>query len=160
MPMPLAPPVSSATRLSSRPMLYLPRPRFPASAGPRLGLGAVRSDELGESRKLLLDESDGWLVGDLAGLIIDALGAVADEDLRLVQGHRVEEHHRAAQIVLHAGTADRARRGRLQRDRLSDERLVLQPRDPVDRILESSRNAEIVFRGIDDHAVGDADGIS
>src|ERR1700691_5948335 len=117
-----------ATRPSSRAM---------ANSSPALSffvfsaLGAVRGDELGERGELLLDEAHGLLVLDLTGLVVDALRAVADEDFRLVQRERIEEHHGAPQIVLHAGAADRAGRRRLQRDRLADERLIRQPRYPV-----------------------------
>src|SRR5579862_5078672 len=75
-------------------------PLEPTGANQRLRLATVRGNELGEGRKLLPDKSDGRLVGDLASLVIDTLGTIADEDFRLVQGHCVEEHHRAAQIVL------------------------------------------------------------
>src|SRR6266545_1446062 len=63
--------------------------------------------------------------------------------------------------------ADRTARARrrpvrgtpLQRRRLAGERLVLQARYPVDRVLEGAWNAEIVFGRAKDHAVGGADRI-
>src|SRR5271170_7958960 len=133
--MPLAPPVTIATRPSSRPM---------TSNLLALAFRSYSLDERGEGRKLLGDESDRLLVGNLAGLGIDFLRAVADEDLRLVERHGVEENHRAAQVILHAPAAERAIRRRLKRDRLAGKRLILHPRHPVDRVFQAARHREIV----------------
>ena len=43
--------------------------------------------------------------------------------------------------------------------RLAGERLVLQPRHPVDRVLETAGDGEIIFRRAEDHAIRGADGI-
>src|SRR5262249_2707604 len=116
-------------------------------------------DEGRKRRELLLDEAARGLVLELAGLLIEFGREVADEDLRLVEREGVEKHHRLAQIVLHARTAERSGRSRLQRHRLAGEGLVLQPRHPVDGVLEPAGNAKIVFRRAEDYPVRRADGI-
>src|SRR6201987_4872128 len=181
--MPLAPPVTIATRPSSLPMtLFLPlrlafvihtrlprkgggwwrmsrvelpagRPNLPAtrSACPIWSaLAAEALDKLGEGFELLPDEADRLLIGDLAGLGIDLLRAIADEDLRFVQSHRIEENHRTAEIVLHASAAEGAHGRRLEGDRLTGKRLIGYARHPVDRILQAARHGEIVFRRVED----------
>ena len=45
-------------------------------------------------------------------------------------------------------------RGRDQRDRLAGERLVWQPRHPVDGILQSAGDRIVIFRADEDHAIG------
>src|SRR3954468_12968839 len=76
-------------------------------------LPAVSLDELRECLKLLLDEVARGLVLDLAGLLVEFLGATANENFRLVERQRVEEHHHPPQVVLHAAAAERPRRHRL-----------------------------------------------
>src|SRR5690348_8697551 len=98
-----------------------------ADNGPALlRSSAMALDEAGERFELLLDEITRGIVLQLAGLLIEFRGATPDEDLRLVQGERIEEDHRLAQLILNARPAERPRRGRLNRDRLAGERLVLQ----------------------------------
>src|ERR1700733_11019397 len=154
MPIPLAPPVRIATRPSRR-AITPPLSRTPFSARCS-AFTAVRSDEFCESLELLLDEADGLLVLDLAGLVVDACRHIADEDFRLVHGHRVEKDHAAAQVVLHAAAAENAGPGGLHRHRLTGERLVGHPRYPVDGILQAARDRVIVFRRDEDDAVGGA----
>src|SRR5262249_40391564 len=65
------------------------------------------ADEGRERRKLLLDEIAGRLVRELASLLVEFGGAVADEDLRLVERVGVEKHHGSPQVVLHAPAPER-----------------------------------------------------
>src|SRR5262245_27249738 len=111
-------------------------------------LAAVALDERRERLELLLEQAARGLVLELAGLLVEARGAAADEDVRLVQRERVEEAQHLAQVVLNARPADRAGRRRLDGDRLADERLLFQTRHPVERILQSARQREIVFRRV------------
>src|SRR5579863_4380964 len=150
---PLAPPVRIATRPSRRAIL------------PSLGLSSARSafatmlvDELGERCQLLLDEAYCLLVLELAGLVVEFLHGAADEDFRLVHRQGIEKDHAATQIILHAATAEKTGGRRYQRDRLIGERLVRHARDPVDGILQSSRDRIIVFRADEDDTVGGAHG--
>src|SRR4051812_31569403 len=101
-------------------------------------------DEAGKRFELLLDQIDRRLVLELAGALVELRNTVADEDFRLVHGERVEEDQRLAQIILYARTTERSRRSRLNRDRLADERLIRQTRNPVQRIFQSTGNREIV----------------
>src|SRR5690348_18194338 len=117
--MPLAPPVRIATRPSRRAIGC-----SLATVYQRLGFGTVLDDELGESGKLLLDEAYRLLVFDLAGLLIDFLRHIADENLRLVHGPGVEKDHATAQVILHAAAAENAGRGRDQRNRFVGEGLI------------------------------------
>src|SRR5262245_2923163 len=139
--------------------------RWIAGSGPAMTtewLSALRSvalDERRERLELLLEQAARGLVLELAGLLVEARGAAADEDFRLVQRERVEEAQHLAQVVLNARPADRAGRRRLDGDRLADERLLFQTRHPVERILQSARQREIVFRRVEDDAVGGADGV-
>src|SRR6516164_7336900 len=117
--MPLAPPVKIATRPSRRAIPALLLPSIDS-----LVLSAVLHDELGESDKLLLDEAYRLLVFDLAGLVIDFLRDVADENFRLVHRQRVQEDHAATHVILHAAAAENASRSRDQRNRLVGEGLI------------------------------------
>ena len=107
--------------------------------------------------KLLPDESNRLLVGDLAGLRVDALRAIADKNFRPAEGQGIEKEHRPAQIVLHAAAAKRPARGGLDGDRLAGEWLIGHARYPVDRVLQAAGNREVVFRRVEDHAVGRPD---
>src|SRR4051794_18351443 len=100
-------------------------------------------DEAGKRFELLLDEIDRRLVLELAGLV-ELRSTVADENLRLVEGERIEEDQRFAQVVLNARAAERSRRCRLNRDGLADERLIRQTRHPIECILQSAWNGEVV----------------
>src|SRR5260221_4875928 len=93
----------------------------------------------------LLDELAGGFVREFPrGVELGVRGA--DENLGLVERVHVEEHARAPQIVLRATGAERAGGGAHDRDRLVGERLRGQARQPIDRVLERARDAEIVFR--------------
>src|SRR5688572_3344172 len=120
---------------------------------------AVRGDELRKRRKLLLDEVLRLRVLDLAGLIVDACRAVADENLRLVERERIEKHHGPSQVVLHAPAAERPGSSRLQGDRLADEGLVLQAGYPVDGVLQRAGDAGVIFSRHENSSVGRADRI-
>src|SRR5258708_21687410 len=85
------------------------------------------ADESLEARELLRDELDAGLVGEFH-LVVELGMRGADEDFRRVEREGVEEHHRLAQVILHARAAHRAARRRLDRDRLVLERLVLDAR--------------------------------
>src|SRR5262247_4819352 len=93
----------------------------------RSGLAAVALDEVRERFELLLDQAARGLVLEFAGLLVEASSAATNENLRLVQRQRVEEHHHLAQVVLNARAAHRTWRCRLDGDRLANERLVFEP---------------------------------
>jgi hypothetical protein len=82
-----------------------------------------------------------------------------DEHFRRSEDGCVEERQRHPQVVLHASASERTASRGLDRNRLVPERLIFQPRHPVQRILEPARNRPVVFRAHDNHAVRVADRI-
>ena len=81
-------------------------------------------------------------------------GVIADEYFWLVEGERIKKDEGPPQVILNARTAHGAGRSRLQRNRLAGKRLVGQARQPVDGVLETARDGEIVFGRADDEAIG------
>src|SRR5438034_7338160 len=103
------------------------------------------ADEALEGGELLLDDVLGRLILELE-LVVELGVRAADENLRPQEHQRLKEHERLPHIVLHARAAERTAGRALDGDRLVLERLVLEPRQPVDGVLQAPRNAVIVFR--------------
>src|SRR4051794_15454723 len=103
-------------------------------------LAADLADELLEAREMLLDEVDGRLILQLELVVELGIGA-ANEDFRPREGDRLEEHHHLAPLVLDAPAAKRPEARRLDRHGLVLERLVLDTRDPVDGVLQTTRKS-------------------
>src|SRR6476620_5695064 len=141
--MPLAPPVTMAVRPDNLPML--------------LFLRTEAADELFKRRKLLLDQVDSSLILELECLLVEFLRGKRDENFGAAEQDGVDRGERLPQMILHAGSAQNAAGGGLQRDRLVLERLVLHARYPVDGILQAAGDRPIVLRRDDDQAVGAAD---
>src|ERR1700685_935661 len=122
--MPLAPPVTIATRPSRRAMLFFPR---------------HAPGEFLEAGQLRLDHVDGRLIGERESLFVEFLRRKIDEDLRLAEQARLERGERHAQVILHARSAEQSSRARLQRHRLVLERHFFYAGDPLDRLLWFAR---------------------
>src|SRR3954451_878866 len=113
-------------------------------------LPAHLPDKLLKFRKLLLDEVDADLILELERLLVEFLLRHADENLRLVERQCVKKDTGLAERILQAPAAERPAGHRLDRDRLADKRLVLDARQPIDRILEAARDAVVVLWGPED----------
>jgi len=142
--------------------------RAPAKAALSTGADARRAlgraihpeDEFGKARQLLSDGLAGRLVDDLTCGFVNLGVDECHDDLRLVEHGRVEEHQHLPQMILRAGAPERTRRRRLNGHRLIEERLLGDPRYPVDGILEHPRDRVVVLRGHEDDAVGSANSIA
>src|SRR3954468_8868924 len=131
--MPLAPPVTMAVRPDNLPML--------------LFLRTETADELLKSRKLLLDQVDGGLILELECLLVEFLRGKRDENLGAAEQDGVDRGERLPQMILHAGPAQNAAGGGLQRDRLVLERLVFYSGHPVDCIFYAPGGRPVFCRG-------------
>src|SRR5712671_1933076 len=116
-------------------------------------------DVLLEARELRLDHLDRGRVLELEGRGVEFLRRDAHDHLRPAEEMDVERLQRLAQMILHAGAAEEAPRCRLHGHRLAGEGLVFHARHPVDRVLETTRNAPVVFGRNDQNSVGRPDGI-
>src|SRR5215831_15210495 len=117
--MPFAPPVTIAVRPDSHAIALL--------------LRAHAADEFFELRELLLDHADGRLVLELERLLVEFLRGEGDDDLRPAEKDDVDRGQRLPQVILHARADEDAAGGRLQRNRLLLERLLLHARHPPHR---------------------------
>src|ERR1044071_2907652 len=106
-----------------------------------LGSDLDALDELSEGRKLLLDQIDRALVGQLA--VGELRGRHVDDHLGLAEQLRVDRLHDHAQVILHARAAQQSRCGRLDAHRLVLERDLLIARQPVDRVLHAARRPPV-----------------
>src|SRR5262249_4041299 len=125
----------------------------------RRGLATVLRNEFGEGFELLLKQGTRRLVLQLARLFVEFCGAAADKDFRLVEGERVQKHHHLAQVVLNPRSTQGTGRGRLNGQGLAGEWLIGQARDPVDCVLQSTGQGEIVFGRAEDDTVSGPDRI-
>src|SRR5205807_589713 len=98
------------------------------------------AQELLVSLELELDHVLGRLVGEFERLLVELFGGEVDEHFRLDEELRPDRGERLAQVILHARAAQEPGRARLHRHRLALERLVLEPRNPVDEIFEPARD--------------------
>src|SRR5215467_593809 len=107
--MPLAPPVTTATRPAS----------LPASSGAiASAFAAHAADQLLETGELLLDQVDGGLILELQGLLVELLRGEGDDHLGAPEQHGIDRGERHAQVILHARAAKDAAGAGLQRHRL------------------------------------------
>src|ERR1700731_155230 len=128
-PMPLAPPVISATLpVKSGSMAFLPSWSIPApdQSGPFL-----------EVYKHVADEPARRVVGQSARGIEFGL-RLADQHLGLVQRVHVEKDAAAAQVVLRARSAGHAGAGTHDSHGLAGKGLIGRARGPVDRVLQDA----------------------
>src|SRR4051812_2338789 len=144
--MPLAPPVTIAVRPTS-----LAISSFLPSV-----LSDMLTDELFETIELQLDHILGRLIGELERLLVEFLGRESDEYLGPDEDYGFDGRQRLAQMILHARAAENTAGAGLDRHRLALERVILQTRGPVDRVLQASGDRPVVFRRDDDEAVGGA----
>src|SRR5262249_17413078 len=119
-------------------------------------LAADVADVFSESGELLLDEVDRGLILELE-LVVEFGLCHADEHLRSQEHVRVEKYKDLTPLILDARSPQRPAGRRLDCNRLVLERLILEPREPVDRVLQPARQAGVVFPRNNDDAVGLAD---
>src|SRR5678815_852828 len=83
---------------------------------------------------------------------------MAEIGLGLLHDRHVEEHRSLADLVVRPEPADRPRRSGDDRPGLLVEHaLAIGPRADVDRILEHARDAAIVLRAAEQHAIAGRD---
>src|SRR4051794_8645697 len=128
--MPFAPPVTMAVRPANLPIVLV--------------LRAEAANELFKGRELLLDQVDRGLILELERLLVELLRGKRDEDLGAPEQQGVDRGERLPQMILHAGSAQNAAGGGLERDRLVLEWLVLHARHPVDGILQAAGDRPVI----------------
>src|SRR5208337_1851547 len=101
---------------------------------------ASTPDESGEGLELIGDEAAGRRVRQFACFRVDLRVDLGNNDLRAIKSARIEVDEHVAQVKLGAQAAEGAGRRALDRDRLAGERLIRQPGNPVDGVLEHARD--------------------
>src|SRR3984957_19520159 len=113
------------------------------ASGTRCLLPLHHTNELLEAGELRLDHVDRDLILELERRGIELLRRKTHDHLGAAEPHDVDRGERLAQMILRARAAEQATGGRLHRGRLAGERLVLEARGPVDRVLEPARDRPV-----------------